>query len=73
MQTSSVLPQNKEEESKEDGNGECISHVMAVQCVDTLLHYVGHWDFAYNDIKTVKKSQAVVRRRLNKSQKASKH
>jgi hypothetical protein len=39
-----------EDESENGESSECISYSMALQCVDTLLDYMGQKGFKYNDI-----------------------
>jgi hypothetical protein len=46
-----------------------ISHSMALQCVDTLLDYMGQRGFEYSDITATRKIHTAVRRSLNSSQK----
>jgi hypothetical protein len=48
---------------------EHINHSMALQCVDTLLDYVGQRGFEYSDITAASKIHTAVRRSLNNSQK----
>jgi hypothetical protein len=47
----------------------CISHSMVLQCVDTLLDYMGQRGLKYSDIAAARKIRTAVRRSLNSSQK----
>jgi hypothetical protein len=44
-----------------------VSHNMALQCVDTLLDYMGQRGFECNDITATRKLCTAVRRSLNSS------
>jgi hypothetical protein len=50
-----TMKQKKEEQDEEQGNSEHISHCMTLECAHTLIHYMDHWDFEYNDITSRKK------------------
>jgi hypothetical protein len=54
-------------ESEEEGESVRVSHCMVLQCVDTLLDYMGHRGFEYSDITAVRKICTAVRS-LNSSQ-----
>jgi hypothetical protein len=75
-ETLSMLPQTKGEEedgedtSEEDGeSSEHVSHSIVLQCVDTLLDYMGQSGFEYSDITAARKIYTAVKRSLNSSQK----
>jgi hypothetical protein len=46
-----------------------ISHSTALQCVDTLLDYMGQSRFKYSDITATKNIHTTMRRSINSSQK----
>jgi hypothetical protein len=52
-----VKNENKEGESKKS---ECISHSMALKCVDTLLDYMGETGFEYSDIRAARKNRTAM-------------
>jgi hypothetical protein len=55
--------------AKKKEKTEFVSHSMALQCVYTLLEYMGHRGFKYSDIIAARKIHTTVRRSLNSSQK----
>jgi hypothetical protein len=57
------------DKSKEGQSNECISHSMSLQCVDTLLDYMGQTGLKYSDITAARKIRTAVRRSLHSSQK----
>jgi hypothetical protein len=62
--------EHREDESEEEGeSSEHISHSMVLQCVDTLLGYIGQKEFKFSDITVTRKLSTAVRRILNSSQK----
>jgi hypothetical protein len=44
-------------------SSECISHNMVLQCVDTVLKYMGQRGFEYSDITATRKIRTIRRRR----------
>ncbi|GBO37403.1 hypothetical protein AVEN_182825-1 [Araneus ventricosus] len=49
--------------------GNTISHSAALQCVETLLDYMGQRGFDYRDISAVRKRCVDIRQEMNKQQK----
>ncbi|GBO31789.1 hypothetical protein AVEN_139912-1 [Araneus ventricosus] len=49
--------------------GNTISHSAALQCVETLLDYMGQRGFDYDDITVVRKICVDIRQEMNKQQK----
>jgi hypothetical protein len=58
----------KDESEEERESSEYISHSMVLQCVDTLLDYMGQRGFEYSDITPTRKMCTAMRRNLNNSQ-----
>jgi hypothetical protein len=56
-------------ESEERESSECVSHSMALHCVDTTTDYMGKRRVEYSDIKAARKIRTAVRRSLSSSQK----
>jgi hypothetical protein len=71
-----MLPKQKgkeqggEDDSEEEGQiSECISHSsMGLQCVDTLLDFMGQRGFEYSEIIATRKICTAVRRSLQNKQ-----
>jgi hypothetical protein len=58
-----------ENESEEKGESVHVSHSMMLQCVGTLLDYMGHRGFEYSNITAAGNIRTAVRSCLNTSQK----
>jgi hypothetical protein len=71
---SASIKQKWEEEDGEDGSeeegesSECVSYSMALQCVDTVLDYMGQRGFEYSDITAARKIYTAMGKSLSTSQ-----
>jgi hypothetical protein len=55
-------------EKSEAGNGEFVTHCVALRCASTLLQYTGQWSFQYNYITATREIQTAVRKNLSYTQ-----